>query len=69
MKASLRKEARQIGNGFYSINAPGRIGYLFNPSIDGKSISTGMFCDRRKEINKEQWTYFMDLAGNIKTIK
>jgi hypothetical protein len=69
MKESLRKEAKAIGNGFYSINAPGRIGYLFNPSFDGKTISNGMFCNRKEEINKDEWTYFMDLAGNIKTIR
>lgn len=70
MKASLKKDALSVCGGLYRMNAPHSIGYLFNPTIDGKSVSTGMFCDWEYEKNKDEWTYFYDYkTGRFITLK
>ena len=58
MKTSLKKDALSVCGGLYRMNATTAIGYLFNPTMDEKEVSTGMFCHNEREINEDEWTYF-----------
>ena len=56
----LWQDVISVIGSIYSTNSPYAIGYLFNPSNDRRTISNGMFCDRKSEIDKNQWTYFVN---------
>lgn len=60
---SLKEDALSVCNSIYKMNAKHSLGYLFNPTDDGKKVSTGMFCDSLTEINIKQWTYYIDFAN------
>ena len=62
LNKSIKKDALSVVGGLCSLNAPNAIGYLFNPSEDNKSVSTGMFCSFKSEINSNDWTYFLDCS-------
>lgn len=65
LNASLMKDVFSVCGGLYSLNAPNAIGYLFNPSINRKSVVNGMFCNFRTEINSNEWDYFFDFETKI----
>lgn len=60
LNKSLLQDVYNVCGSMYSMNAPHAIGYLFNPTLNRKSISTGMFCDFEREINSNSWTYFLN---------
>lgn len=70
LKDSLKRDAKSVCGGLYSMNARNAIGYLFNPTVDGKKVATGMFCDRLSEIEAASWTYYLDFKTHaFKEIK
>ena len=55
----LREDVFAQCASIHTMNAPYRIGYLFNEGSDGM-ISRGMYCDRDREIDYTQWDFFFD---------
>lgn len=53
MSRSAFEDARAVCGSIYRMNAQSAIGYLFNPTEDGKAVATGMFCHRLSEINPD----------------
>lgn len=53
-----KKDALNVCGSIYRMNATHAIGYLYNPTKDGREVAEGMYCDRVSEINPERWTYF-----------
>jgi len=60
-----KADALAVCGDIYRMNAPHAIGYLYNPTRDGKEVSVGMYCDRVSEIDPERWTYFVDLSPHL----
>ena len=55
---SLLNDVYSVIGSMYSMNAPNAIGYLFNPNGNYKKIANGMYCDSKREIDIDSWTYF-----------
>ena len=53
-----KKDALAQVASIHTWNAKNAIGYLYNPTRDGKAVANGMYCDYPTEINPETWTYF-----------
>jgi len=53
-----KKDALAQVASIHTWNVENAIGYLYNPTKDGKSIANGMYCDYSTDINPEAWTYF-----------
>ena len=53
-----KKDALSVCGSIYRWNAPHAIGYLYNPTRDGREVAEGMYCDRVDEIDPKRWTYF-----------
>jgi hypothetical protein len=60
IKAKAAGDVWSVCKSLYRLNAPHRIGYLFNLAADEKSVWRGMFCDSEQEIDPERWDYFFN---------
>ena len=58
-------DVKSVCGSLYSLNAPGAIGYLFNVNENNSAIARGMFCDFESEINRDDWTYYLDYKTMI----
>lgn len=63
LNESLKKDVQGVIGSIYRFNAPWSIGYLFNSTADGKSISRGMYCNRLDEIDYCPWEYFVKFGS------
>jgi len=61
-KTMLQDVKNTVGS-LYRMNAPGAIGYGFDPHRLGKSIARGMFIDRLSEI--PEWTYYLSFRTGV----
>jgi len=60
-----KKDALSVCGSIYRWNAPHAIGYLYNPTRDGREVAEGMYCDRVREIDPTQWDWFYSKAGTF----
>ena len=60
-----KADALAVCRSIYRLNALHAIGYLYNPTRDGKEVSEGMYCHCVSEIDPERWTYFVDLRPHL----
>jgi hypothetical protein len=65
LKPSIKKDMLGVIGPMCRLNAPGAMGYLFNPANSGKAIANGMYCDHKDEINADQWTYYHNFKDGI----
>ncbi len=61
--ASMLKDVKSVVGSMYRMNAPGAIGYGFDPHRNGKSIARGMFIDRGDKLS--EWTYYLGFKTGI----
>ncbi len=68
---SVLKDAIGVAGSVYRLNATSAVGYLFNPNMTGKAVSTGTFYHNspydREEFDAKRWTGYIDFA--TKTLK
>jgi len=68
---SVLKDALGVTGSLYSLNARNAVGYLFNPNLTGKAVSSGMFYHNspydREEYDAKRWTGYIEFA--TKTLK
>ncbi|KKN72371.1 hypothetical protein LCGC14_0411980 [marine sediment metagenome] len=60
---TMLQDVKGVVGSIHKMNAPGAIGYGFDPHRLGKKIARGMFIDYRSEIS--DWTYYLDFKTGV----